>query len=259
MMHFIPSYTLEGFHLGPFYIYTWGLTAALGVLLAIFLASKKIARYSLSENLFWNFSILLTLSVFLGARISYILETWSYYASDPAQIYQIWNGGFSFFGGAVGGILCGYLWAKKNKLNFLDLGAIFTPAWIFGLLIGRIGCFLIHDHLGKTTGLPWGIWTRGAYRHEPAMYEALMLLTIAAFLYLYKKINTLMIFPISLALYSFGRFWLDFLRENPPNGGDDRYWQLTVAQWISILIILAFGIIYYLWGFYNYEKEKEQK
>lgn len=259
MDHFIPSFTLEGFYLGPLYIYTWGITTALGVLAGILVAQRNISKKSISENSFWNFSILLVIAIFLGARLSYILETWSYYAIDFTRIFQVWNGGFSFFGGAIGAILVGWLWSRKNKISFLEWGAIFTPAWIFGLMIGRVGCFLIHDHLGKTTDLPWGIWIQGAYRHEPALYEILILLLIGLILIVIEKYSvknlSKILFPLSLILYSISRFFLDFIRALPAQGGDDRFYSFTVAQWVAILLLFLSGII--IWNTYGKEKTQE--
>jgi phosphatidylglycerol:prolipoprotein diacylglycerol transferase len=246
--YFLP---FSGFYLGPVYVHTWGLTAAIGVLAAIWLINKKWgmegggqalsiipARTAGGQLLF------LIVSVFLGARILYILEYWNYYSSDPLAVLYLWNGGFSFFGGAVAGILAGYFWSKSNKINFLFLGWLFTPAWLFGLFFGRIGCALIQDHLGKPTDFPWGIFIQGVYRHEPALYEAIWVLLIGTTLYvidrkfLPKRKRELghlsnILFPLSLLLYSLGRFFIDFTRSDDP-----LYHDLTVAQWISIAFVV---------------------
>ena len=267
-MHLIPSFTLEGFNIGPIYVYTWGLTAAIGVLTAIFLALRKTnnlqvavgnSQKKISEEQFWTLSIVLTLSIFIGARILYIFETWNYYAADPVRTIQIWQGGFSLFGGALVGIVAVYYWSRRNKINFWMLGWIFTPAWLFGLFFGRLGCFLIHDHLGKPTSLPWGVWVQGAYRHEPAMYEAIWILLIGTGLYfLDKRYPSALadsgtspskgedksgevylrniLFPLSLMLYSVGRFFIDFFRV-----GDDHFYNLTLAQWFCVAVVVLVG------------------
>ena len=77
MQAFIPSFTLEGFYLGPFYVYTWGLLAAMGVLVAVKMAARKNENFRknlfskgkkekseekfLSANQFWNFSFWLVI------------------------------------------------------------------------------------------------------------------------------------------------------------------------------------------------------
>jgi len=247
---------MDGFYLGPFYVYTWGLTAAIGVLAATFLTEKKIkgsrngkAEIKMEIDKFWNLAILLIVSVFLGSRILYILETWSYYVSTPFKIFHLWEGGFSFFGGALGGILAGYIWGRINKIDFLYLGWIFTPAWLFGMFFGRLGCFMIHDHLGKVTTLPWSVWVQGAYRHEPALYEAIWLLLVGVGLWMWERKNSQwtvasgqFLFPISLLLYFIGRFFIDFTRADDP-----LFYSFTLAQWLCmagiIWAILFFQIL----------------
>lgn len=231
-MHIIPSFTWEGFYLGPAYIYTWGLTVAIGIVVAGLIAAKKAVKI-MPEDKFWNLLILLVLAIFLGARLFYILETWSYYAHNFSALFRLWEGGFSLFGGVIGGLSAGWLWGRKNKVDFLALGWIFTPAWLIGLFFGRVGCFLIHDHLGQPTDLPWGIFVQGAYRHEPALYEAVLVLLIALGFWFWKTKNRKLLFPASLILYSVGRFFLDFLRVD-----DQRYISLTVAQWFCIAIFV---------------------
>jgi prolipoprotein diacylglyceryl transferase len=225
---------MQGFYLGPFYLYTWGLTAAIGVLAAVWLVGRKLTRKAkITENQFWNLAILLVIAAFAGARISAVLEYWNYYSTDSWAVFRLWEGGFSFFGGAVGAVLTGYIWCKKNKVSYLYIGRLFTPAWLVGLFFGRIGCFLIHDHLGKPTTLPWGIYVQGCYRHEPALYEMIMILLIIGILHFYRKKIGKFLFPISLILYSFGRFFLDFTRADDP-----LYYSLTVAQWLCIFVFL---------------------
>jgi len=237
---FLPFY---GFYLGPIYVHAWGLTAALGVITAAGMAFKK-AGNQIPENKFWNLVIILIILIFLGARAGYALEHIGYYSLNPLSFLRIWEGGFSFSGGAIGGILAGYVWSKINKADFLFLGWLFTPAWLFGLFFGRIGCFLIQDHLGKPTDLPWGTWINGAYRHEPALYESIMVLIIGVLLswnFLRRlsfgfKHPRDFFFPASLLLYSTGRFLLDFLRADDP-----LYFNLTLAQWASVTIFTVTG------------------
>jgi|GEM_PF-236972 len=271
-MHLISSVTAEGFFLGPFYFYTWGLMAAIGILAAAKSAKQKFAgkiqlaeKTGFSENQLWFLTIILTLSVFLGARVLYIFENWSYYSIDPLSALKIWEGGFSFSGGALAGILVGYGWSKLKKFDLFLLGFFYTPAWIYGIFFGRLGCFIIHDHLGKTTDLPWGIWIQGAYRHEPALYEAIWLLLLGVGLSWWERQDgqpnynlpaswpnkravsskkddlarknisfRKILFPLSLLLYSWGRFFIDFVRAD-----DARFYGLTIAQWFCVLLIIV--------------------
>ncbi len=246
----LPTITFEGFQLGPVYLHFWGSMVAVGIIIAIYLALAKKRFWSekyptstlssLSEDQFWNFSLILVFFIFFGARVSYVLEEWPIYKENIFDIFKIWRGGFSLFGGVVFGLFYAIWWSKKHKINLKTLGAIFAPAWLFGLFFGRIGCSFIHDHLGKPTDLPWAMFLKGAYRHEPALYEAIFVLLLGLFIY-YREKNkpNKNIFLFSLIAYAFGRFWLDFLRAEPTAGGDERFFALTLAQWIAIGIFMT--------------------
>ncbi len=254
--------TLVGFDLGPIYINTWGMTAALGFLLAIKLATNRFKTLKekneapelsqIKEKNLLDFSFNLILAILLGSRILFIFEEWPIFAEDLGAVFRIWEGGFSFFGGAAGALSYGLWWSKKNKISPLLLGEIFTPAWIFGLAVGRFGCFLIHDHLGKPTNLPWAMWIERAYRHEPALYEMFFLLCLGLIIRFREKVNgrNKNIFLISLVSYAFGRFWIDFVRAEAIAGGDPRWLDLTLAQWISLIILIS--------GFFFYFKNRKK-
>ena len=52
----------------------------------------------------------------------------SHYLSNPIQVFAIWNGGLSFHGGLVGVVVAGYLFVRRHKVKFLELGdALVVP------------------------------------------------------------------------------------------------------------------------------------
>lgn len=151
-------------------------------------------------------------------------------------------GGFVFYGGLGGGLLAGWFYVFYRKLDFCFLADLAAPAIALGIFIGRIGCFLINDHLGIATNLPWGIfWPDGVIRHPVALYLSLNGLVLFFLLRLIKKNH----FLFFLTYYAVSRFLLDFLRV-------ERRWQgLTAGQLTSL------GILVILTG--SYLKIKYQK
>ena len=79
----------------------------------------------------------------LGARIGYVLFYGNgYYLENPLKIFAISEGGMSFHGGFIGGLLAGLLSAKIMKipyLRLLDLCFIGVP---IGLFFGRCANFV---------------------------------------------------------------------------------------------------------------------
>lgn len=233
------SYTpFETIHLGPVLIQVWGLSVTLGfgigILLSYFRAKKANINPDHILNLaFWSF-----LGGILGSRLLFVFGDLKYFLRNPLEIFALWHGGMSIFGGILLAILFNLLYIKRKKLNFWQLADLVSPGLALGLAIGRIGCFLIHDHIGKVMQKPyfWGMNYFGEIRHEIALYLILsnfLLFLVLMILSRYIKKEGVL-FLIFLLWYSLARLSIDSLRDF-----EIRYYGLMVSQWISIFLILA--------------------
>lgn len=236
----IPFWSLEKISIGPVNFYTWGFFLALAIITVFYLTRKKFKKNKKETDIYDNLFSFLLAGIILGSRIGYVIQFPSYYFSHLIEIFEVWDGGMIFWGGAIGAIIAGWLFFKSKKLNpklfwkIADAAAVYLP---LGIAIGRIGCFLINDHQGKETKLPWGIiWPDGTVRHPVALYliiDALFLFIILK--WLKKLIKTESgLFLWFLVLHSFSRFLWDFMRENKTIYSDPSYFNLTLAQWISL-------------------------
>jgi phosphatidylglycerol---prolipoprotein diacylglyceryl transferase len=179
--------------------------------------------------------------------------------------FRLWDG-ISSYGGFIGGAL-GFAfytwWKRKPKLFFADVTVIgLIPAFS----IGRIGCTVVSDHVGAAVDpSKWyaalAVDYDRNFSHLADHYPNLTGATIRAWnlglielLYLIP-VNALLLWlafrpskrlPAGLVavtaglLYAPVRFFLDFLR---PEDTDPRYFELTFAQWASILAFAAAGAV----------------
>lgn len=215
----IPYFVFDQIKIGPITIYTWGLMVGLGFLLVSWLFLWQIKKRRVDEKKILG----LIFFVFLGAIFG-------------ARFFNI-QAEMSFYGGFLFALVIGWLYIKKTNLHFWQMADL--VAWLvpLGMFLGRIGCFLIKDHQGTLTNLPWGIvWPDGTIRHPIALYLALVGLLIFFILWgLRSRIKKQgQLFLIFLFLQAASRLGLDFLRAD-----DLRYLSLTPSQWIAILIILV--------------------
>jgi phosphatidylglycerol---prolipoprotein diacylglyceryl transferase len=105
----------------------------------------------------------ITLGVILGGRIGYVLF---YMLVNPAQraelfahpqvALQIWNGGMSFHGAAIGVGLALVFFARSNRINLLALADLIAPCEPIGQFFGRLANFINGELWGRPTSLPWG-------------------------------------------------------------------------------------------------------
>jgi phosphatidylglycerol:prolipoprotein diacylglycerol transferase len=121
-----------------------------------------------------------TLGVVLGGRLGYILFYQpSQYLAHPLSILQVWQGGMSFHGGALG-VTVAILWFTWRQriplLGFADRVAVCVP---IGLGFGRVANFINGELWGRPAPdwLPWAmIFPRGGDipRHPSQLYQALL-------------------------------------------------------------------------------------
>jgi len=236
----MPYFVFDHFNIGSIRVYTWGLFVGLGFCAGYFWLLWQAGKKNIdSIKIIW-LSLLVFVGALLGSRLLFLLQTPQRLISDISLLWDF-NGGSMFFGGLLGAIFFGWFYVKKAKLDFKLIADLAVPAAALGVGIGRIGCFLINDHLGAVTNLPWGIlWPDGLMRHPVALYESLAgFLIFAALWYLKDKIKKSSgLFLLFLASYSVIRFLLDFLRESQGYLADPRWLSLTSSQWVSIFIIL---------------------
>lgn len=237
-------YPLETIKLGPIPIQVWGLLVALGFLVGTLFSyfrakAKKIHPDHILDLAFWSL-----LGGILGSRLLFVFGNLKYFLGNPLEIFSLWHGGMSIFGGILLAILFDFLYIKRKKMNFWQLADLISPGLALGLAIGRIGCFLIHDHIGIVMKKPhfWGINYFGEIRHEISLYLILSnFLLFLAILILQKYLKKRgQLFLVFLLWYSIARLILDNLRDF-----EVRYYGLMISQWIAIAVIIIV-VVYFL-------------
>ncbi len=164
------------FSIGSLQITWYGIIYALSFLIGILIAAKLAVKRNIIKDKIYDFSLYLIIFVVIFARLFHVfVYNFSYYMSNPSQILQIWKGGVSLIGGFIGAVLAALYFAKKNKINFYDLGDIFVIPLALGTTFGRIGNFINQELYGKVTNLPWAIKFDNVpgLRHPTQIYEAI--------------------------------------------------------------------------------------
>ena len=61
---------------------------------------------------------------------------------SPLQLFRIWEGGLTLYGGLVAAIIVSFLYLARHKIRFFSVADAVSPALALGEAITRIGCFL---------------------------------------------------------------------------------------------------------------------
>lgn len=238
----IPFWNFPTYFIGPVTLQSWGTFVALGVAAAAYVAYRRAKTLGLEAQRVWDIAFWIVIASFIGARLGHVLfYELAYYAAHPGEILKIWYGGFSSYGGFIGGIAAGLYFLKKHKLNVVQWSDTLLFGLPVGWAIGRIGCFLIHDHPGTLTHFALGVRYPDGVRHDLGLYEILNAFGLAILLFfLRNKLKTRPGCTIAVVALWYGtiRFFLDFLRAY-----DTRYLGFTPAQYGSVMLV---GLALYL-------------
>ena len=145
-----------------------GLFTALAVGVAVWLAMRLAELRQLPTDRIADVAMWGVVGGIIGARLFHVLDHLDYFAQNPLEVFAVWQGGIAVYGAFVGGVVAGWLAARRYglpKWRLLDLAA---PAMLVGQVIGRIGCL----SNGDAWGAPCEGWAYGlcvAYVHENAL------------------------------------------------------------------------------------------
>lgn len=156
-----------------------------------------------------------------GAKALAFVESINLYR-DALGDPRSWLGGKTI----VGGLLGGWVGVEIVKRIFRirnSTGDLFVFPLIFGIAVGRIGCFLtgLPDHTyGVHSNLPWAVDFGDGPRHPTQLYEILFLIDwgiVLAVVFRRLKPSNGVLFRLLLLGYLLFRFFVEFIkpRYNP--------------------------------------------
>ena len=157
-------------------------------------------------------------------------------AWSPRGLLQFWNG-MSSFGGFVGAYLGVAYYCRRAGQSWLPLTEVLVQSLVVGWGFGRLGCTLVHDHIGRPSTCWLAIRFPNGPRHDLGFYEFgyTMLVLVPAVFVLNRKARPPGATIAWMALlYAPARFLGDFLRNTDLPGADVRHLGLTLAQYACI-------------------------
>jgi phosphatidylglycerol:prolipoprotein diacylglycerol transferase len=206
----------------------FGFFAAAGGVTAVFCLKLQHRQIGVSENEFWVGMWLTFLGAIIGAKILFVILGWHHYAAGELHFWSDFGTGFIYFGGLLGALTVGGLFAWWRGLSFWRAADYFAVALPLGHAIGRVGCFFN----GCCPGRP---------PHPVQLYESAGLLAISlTCFFLLKRVQMAKLpsgtsFCAYVFLYSLLRLLLDPLRAD---GRPERFWGLSYQQGFAIAFMV---------------------
>jgi phosphatidylglycerol---prolipoprotein diacylglyceryl transferase len=207
---------IPALNIGPFVLPTAALIYIIGAWVCLTLAEKTATWLNLDAD---DISGLVTVGLIagiVGARLTFVATYWSSYQNNLLGIIWPINSGFNPFGGLLIGAAAMFFYGRYKQLNFwLTLDAL-APIFITGLITVSLADFLGGPGFGTATDLPWGINQFGIRRHPVQIYEIVtgLFALLAWWFYRKRRIFDGQLFLVTIAVYCFGRVFIDAFRAN---------------------------------------------
>jgi phosphatidylglycerol:prolipoprotein diacylglycerol transferase len=247
----------ELFRIGDFPINTYGVLLAVGMLLALFVASRLAARDGLPRERIYDLGLWTLIGGLLGSKIL------MYFVEPNVQIFSLdfLRSGGVYYGGFLGGFFALVFLIRFYKLPFWKVADAFAPGLALGQAIGREGCFAAGCCWGKPTDSIFGVqFSEAAHEftgvpiytesggplhlHPTQLYESIVMLAVfglLVYLHKHKRFDGQVLIAYGL-IYSIVRFSIEFLRDDPRGF----LYGFSTSQIIS-LIVAAGSVVFLIW------------
>jgi phosphatidylglycerol:prolipoprotein diacylglycerol transferase len=240
--------------IGPFLITWHGLFSVLGILAAARVAQILLKPEGISADRVYDLAVWMVIAGLIGARLLYFWENYQQFAGAWQRIAYINEGGISQWGGIFGGLVGGYLWCWRSKIDYRLVLDVAGPANALGFAIGRIGDIINGEHHAIDSNLPWAVQyvnektlgEPGRTVHPEVAYELIfnaIVFGIAILTYpvFKRRLPVGVTGLIWLSVYAIGRFMLSFLRK------DSLVLGLRQAQWASLAMLAVSLVAIAIW------------
>jgi phosphatidylglycerol:prolipoprotein diacylglycerol transferase len=252
-----PAIPIPGTHdLG---IQPWGILVATGFMVGSWYSQRLAVQRGQEPRHFNDIVTWLAVGAIVFGHLGHALfYDPAYYFAHPVDFLKVWSG-LSSFGGFFGCTFIAIYFFRSRKLDILKFSDLLMVGLVLGWAIGRVGCTVVHDHIGQPVADAPG-WVQqtigwlgvdypdgiaggkpGAVRFNLGLLDSLVswiIFGILAFLARTPRRPGLLT-GMGPILYGACRFWLDFLRNTDLSHADARYFGLTPAQYGSVAIIVV--------------------
>lgn len=226
-------------------VYWYGFLIALGMLLAVIYASRRMRSFGLDGDRAMDVILAGLVGAIVGARAYYVIFSIGRYITDEGSlnikaVLSVRDGGLAIYGGVIGALIFGGIVARIRKVRIPPLLDLMGLGLLIGQCLGRWGNFFNQECFGGATTLPWGMTSNSimndlyftyfpdntsiitnraaelpAVAHPCFFYESLWCLIGFLVLHFYSKKFRKFdgeIFLMYIGWYGAGRFWIEALR-----------------------------------------------
>lgn len=240
------------FEIGPFTIYWYAIILIIAIVAGFVFALHEAKRMNIESDVMYDIVLWGLPSAVVGARLFYVIFSFDEMKGSILNVFKIWDGGLSIFGGLIGAVIAAVLYCRRKKIKAALIFDICAIPLMIGQAIGRWGNFVNAEVYGKATTVLWRMSINGSEVHPLFLYESLFMLLGIALLIFYKSKKRFdgEIFLLYIAWYGIVRGFLEGMRQ------DEfilKMFGLPISQILAFLsAAVAIGLLIYC--YLNQEK-----
>ncbi|MBI3955013.1 prolipoprotein diacylglyceryl transferase [Candidatus Gottesmanbacteria bacterium] len=236
------------YSIGNFNVYSFSVFMALSFIVSTFVIFK-LGREDLREEEYLDLYLYCSIVAIVAARITYIFLNFDKFRYNFLKYILVRESpGLSLLGGLIGAYIFFWWYVKKHRYNFKQAIDVFSLATCVGLILAKIGEQLGGAGYGAETTRFLGVKIAGisGFRHPVELYESLILLILAVFLFIlfdktkHKKVPMGTVFTVFAFILALSTFLLEFLKIS-----DLYLYGLSLRQYVCLFIILSISVPLY--------------
>ncbi|MHB8671503.1 MAG: prolipoprotein diacylglyceryl transferase, partial [Acidimicrobiales bacterium] len=114
LLAYIPSPSSDRIQLGPFTLRAYGTLIALGALLAVRWAARRLSDRGGDPASLYRAAAWAIPAGIVGARAYHVATDYQLYQGRWLDAFKIWDGGLGIWGGVLAGVIAGWIVARRH-------------------------------------------------------------------------------------------------------------------------------------------------
>lgn len=226
--------------MGPFPLRAYAICIIIGIIVAIWWGERRWRERGGEPGKVLDVAMFAVPFGLVGGRLYHVATDWEKYfgaGGHPINALKIWEGGLGIWGAVLLGGVGAWIGCRVYRIPLPAFGDAIAPAILLAQAIGRLGNYFNQELYGRKTDLPWGleIYLRFDSDGQLDMMNGVSTGVVEKVVqptFLYELIWNLLgvlvlvavdkrwrighgrLFALYVAIYTFGRFWVELLRDD---------------------------------------------
>jgi phosphatidylglycerol:prolipoprotein diacylglycerol transferase len=236
---------IPAINIGPLVLPTAAFVYIIGAWLCLAMAERTAKWLGLDPEAMSGLVTAGLIAGLIGARLTFVALYWSAYQDNLLGIIWPINSGFNSLGGIFFGAAAMFFYGRHKRMELAPTLDGLAPILVTGLIVISLADFLGGPGFGTNTDAPWGISQFDVRRHPVQLYEigvGLLALLMWWIMRARREFDG-QLFLVTVAVYCFGRLFLDTFRANAWISGDGWHFIQIICLILTVtsLTLLARG------------------